>query len=665
MKFALMFIFSICSFSSTVLCDVSFEDMKKALPEKPGHPYLFFSAEEKPVIFERIKNDPESAIIIKKLGAEANRLLSVTPDAGDLRGNWNAAELLGFIYQMTGDIKFARKGFDFADSVLSVEWVGENYWTGFYALYPRVWPRFVPDDQVSFGFDHISGECASSLAIAYDWLYPGLTKLQRDRFRGGIINKVITKVRGNYEFHWWASAYRCNWCGVCNSGVGLCALTLIGEYPQFADVAAETYNRISRMLDEVDRDGGWQEGCDYWEYMVRTTITFADPLKRMTGGTYNLFKHPRLAENTVNFILYNSIGRNRMIDFEDTGNYAIGRTYMYNKLAAETGNPETAWLRKNWRGEGQSLFDILWPRNDVKPSLPEKKSIHFRDIEWGVLRSSLPENDHLVIGFKAGFNDDPHHGHLDCGHFVVYLKDEAFINDLGHPQYYRKYFEKERWENAFASSEGHNVVLVNGENQIPAKLKDEPFREGTGGRIIEFKIGENRDYALMDPTKAYPGKELKKWRRHIILEKNADMAILVDEVTSSPGAEVETRFHTELRQENRGHYMFLDGKNSDMALIPVTNQHFTIREGIHTVVPLSPEPKVERVPYFGTVLSSKKERTIIATLIIPEDNEKQTMSVIKSVKSNLSGGKYTLSFKKLGKNYIYKFRETREGLIYE
>ena len=37
---------------------------------------------------------------------------------------------------------------------------------------------------------------------------------------------------------------------------------------------------------------------------------------------------------------------------------------------------------------------------------------------------------------------------------------------------------------------------------------------------------------LLDPTDAYPKKELKKWRRHIILEKPA-ITVVLDEVPGS------------------------------------------------------------------------------------------------------------------------------------
>ena len=117
----------------------------------------------------------------------------------------------------------------------------------------------------------------------------------------------MTRVRGDYEFHWWATAYRCNWCGVCNSGIGLTGLALLTEHPQLTDIVAESYNHINGMFSELGVDGGWQEGGGYWRYGVETSTFFADALKRLTNSRYNLFENKRLKNNPVTFPLYISL----------------------------------------------------------------------------------------------------------------------------------------------------------------------------------------------------------------------------------------------------------------------------------------------------------------------------------------------------------------------
>ena len=106
--------------------------------------------------------------------------------------------------------------------------------------HPRVWPYGVPDDQVSFSYDISVADCAYVVGLVYDWLYPALAKPQRDRIRGALLEKAITRVRGNYEYQWWATAYKCNWSGICHSGVGMAALALLTEEPRLIDVLARS-----------------------------------------------------------------------------------------------------------------------------------------------------------------------------------------------------------------------------------------------------------------------------------------------------------------------------------------------------------------------------------------------------------------------------------------
>ena len=142
---------------------------------------------------------------------------------------------LAFLYQMTGEQKYADKAFEFADAFCDLTtWVQRAH--EFPIIYSRIMPWNVPDDQVNFNVDISACDAARRMAAVYDWLYPALNEAQRDRIRGALLEKVVTRVRGDYEFHWWATAYRCNWCGVCNSGVGLTGLALLTERPQLRDI---------------------------------------------------------------------------------------------------------------------------------------------------------------------------------------------------------------------------------------------------------------------------------------------------------------------------------------------------------------------------------------------------------------------------------------------
>jgi hypothetical protein len=354
------------AFGGKSIAQLSKTDIDKAIDISAlEHPYLYFNNLEKQQLINRIENDQESNDVFRQLEAKAKVWMAMPvekniPTQGkNTRANWseddrsgnyaayynanrNNAFYLAFLYQITGEESYAQKAFEFADAFCDL-----TTWTQraheFPIIYSRIMPWNVPDDQVNFNFDHFNGDSGRMMAAVYDWLYPALSQLQRDRIRGALIEKVITRVRGDYEFHWWATAYRCNWCGVCNSGVGLAGLTLLKEHPQLTDIVAESYNRINSMFDELGVDGGWQEGGSYWNYGVHTSSFFADALKRLTRGKHNLFKNKRLSENPVTFPLNISLPGKKSLNFEDSGGGGlVGSAHLINKLATETKNPQAA-----------------------------------------------------------------------------------------------------------------------------------------------------------------------------------------------------------------------------------------------------------------------------------------------------------------------------------
>ena len=671
----------LCVTTLPVLGDVSQDDIYKSInKDNLRHPYLYFTEEEKPAILERIENDPECNDIMLQLLAEGNRLLytpveTEVPDQGKnprftgqnplldyLQSNRSAAIHLAFLYQMTGDESYAHKAFEFSEVVCDLPtWVDRRH--QFPIIYSRVWPWNVSDDQVNFSVDLDTADTARTLAAVYDWLYPVLTKRQRDRIRGAILEKAITRVRGNYEYHWWASSYRCNWCACINANLGVASIALLTEEPHLTDVIAESFNRITKQFDEIGINGGWQEGCGYYRKSIDAVNHFADPLKRLTKGTYNLYNHPRLRDNPITFLLYNSITPGRLIPFEDSAYWRAGTSHIWNKLAEETQSMETAWFRDYMFGSGRNIFDIIWPRSSIEPGLPKQTSIFFHSIDWVVMRSGFTDPEEAVLACKAGMNDDPHHGHLDCGHFAIYWRDQGYICDIGSSIYDELYFDEIRWEYPQASSIGHNVLFVNGELQIPAKRKNTPWKDGIGGKILEFRPGKNRDYTLMDPTGAYPGKELKGWRRHIILEKPV-ITVVLDEVKAQLNAEIETRFHSEATQHIRNGYLLLDGDKGKMALIPLVDGNYILRPGKHDVLPVQEKVPFKWIPYCGTVVIARDTTTVIATIILPVEDDTEAKEIFKSAKrSEDSLGNITVSFAKSGRTYSYRYEKEPEGLV--
>lgn len=668
--------------------DITSQDVASSIDRNLSHPYLFFTETDKPEIIARIETDPESRAIFERLLAEAGRLLHtpvkrVPPqpmekgpqmfesdaESAEFMNTWysyrTSAYNLAFVYQMTGDERYARKSFEFARELCDMpSWVFRAH--QFPVVYDRVMPWNVPDDQAVFTYEIVTSDTAAMLASVYDWIYPVLSKKERDWIRGGLLGKAITPVRGNWEYHWWATAYRCNWCAWCCNGIGLAALALLTEDPQLTDVVAEAYNRIGKTLDEIGIDGGWAEGGSYWGQTTRMSILFADALRRTTDGRYNLYHHEKLMNNPVDFPLYISIPPNKSLNFADAGGGSrVGAARLYNKIAIETGNPAAAWIRENWFGSGTDIFDIIWPRHTVEPKLPDAPSKHFRTIGWAVMRSDFTDTEKVVVACKAGKNDDPHHGHLDVGQFMVYWRGEAYIADLGTGEYDEKYFGPEKYDTPHAASRGHNLIFVDGEGQVPGKLRDMPWDDSIGGEVLEFRPGSERDYILMDPTNAYRNERLKGWRRHIVHDKPVT-TVVVDEVLCESGSEIEARFHSDVKQSARDGFVLLEGARGMMAVIPVINGRFNLRADRHAYLAFFKNSTFKWIPYIGTVLRARGDKTVLAHIVVPVSDAAEAKQIARSAKRSGNGSSgLTVSFKKDGGTLTYRFVRGESGLVLE
>ncbi|MEI6275094.1 MAG: heparinase II/III family protein [Prolixibacteraceae bacterium] len=610
----------------------STKDLSKT---KRTHPYLFFDEAEKQKMLIRIKASQTESEVFEKILWEGRKYLFAPEDKKIPEKNihtrfsgedeyrkymtWNSdgAMTLAFLYQMTGDEAYAKKAYEYAENICNLDsWINRAHY--FEIIYSRVWPFNVKDDQVVFSYDITASQYAKNLAIVYDWIYNGMTRYQQDRIRGALLERAITLTRGNYEYFWWATAYKCNWSAICHSSLGITALALLNEDPRLTDVVARSYEGVWNVYENLGENGGWQEGRGYWAFAMDQSVFFDEALKRMTSGNINLFKHKKVIAHPCDFALFGITA-----GFCDSGGEAVGASWLINKLTTETGSTDAAWYRKNFIKSKDDIFDLIWPVPDVKPKEPTEFSKYFTGIDWAVMRKNFdPEN--ITIACKAGMNDDPHHGHLDCGTFNLTWMGQSFIGELKGAGYDEKYFGELRWEYPKASSKGHNLILVNGEEQTEAKYKDQKWKEGVGGKILDFKTSQSWDYVTMDPTKAYPGKELKHWTRRIILDKENNFTLVFDQVSCAVGAKIEARFQPGVNFTQKDKQILLQSENSAMEVIPFSNAPFDIQTGRIPNVSLKSSEPSSWYKYFSTTVSAKTGDNLIGHLFIPAGSGKVT-----------------------------------------
>ena len=603
------------------------------------HPYLAFDNNSKKEILKLVENDFFAAEIMQRIKTDGQRYMLTTPDvepkfvAEELRSRYigganpylqyrsyfmHGAQTLAFLYQMYGDEAYAQKAYYMIDKICALDtWIQKAH--DFDNIYGRVWPWGVDDDQVVFSYDHTTGDYGVEVAYVYDWLYPALTQRQRDRIRGAMLEKVVTKVRGNYEYHWWATAYKCNWSGICHSGAGMSALALLTEDPQLIDVVVRACEGVEGMAGQIGIDGGWAEGRGYWAYGFGTSAYFMDAVKRITNGKINLFDLPGVKNTPTDFAMFALGG-----PFCDGGNIGtVGSTALHSKFIAETGNGNGMWYLENIHipanPSSGNLWNLIWPiPKDVKAVKPKEASKHFRTIDWAFMRKDFG-NDYMQLAVKSGPNGDPHHGFLDIGSVALTWQGESVIGKFAAGGYDLFVFDEMRWEYLYTNSYGQNVVVVNEEQQDVEKHKDQPWADHfIGGKIEQFAVRDNYAYTKVDATKAYSGKELKGWIRWAILDKENNIVILLDEVKCARGSKIDLLFHPNVTATLSGNVMSLKGERVDMEMKPLFKGNYILETGRQLHHQIVQSNATRWIPYYHTwIEKTPSETNYIASIFYP------------------------------------------------
>ncbi len=489
-----------------------------SLPAAP-HPRVLLNAELLKDLRRRVKEEERSRETAEAIVKSADGLVEryakgVPPEerASIERGRnlTGRAETVAMAYLLTDDPKYAHE----AAKLIAAA---------------RDWSTWVLEFHKGMVADLGTAGALRHFGVAYDWAYQGMTEEERQTCRDTIKIGLDLWLKGVAEGIWWGRSFRSNWCAVCCGGGGLAGIALLGENPDAPKVIAEAYPRIVKFLNEGGEDGGWPEGTGYWGYGVSHAALFADALKIVSEGASDLFQHPYL-KITWQFPLYMYCPPNGTINFADCG-YHRPNPQLTLEIGKETENPYAVWYYR--LRPGRSTLDLLWDREALEAREPGDlpQSIHFRGIDWAVLRSGWG-TDATIFGLRGG-NNGENHGMLECGNFVINSRGERLIMDYGAMKYTHEYFSGKRWGFYRANSHGSNVVLVDDQDQLPGRA--------AAGEITDFFTSESLDYLRLDATKAYPEFVKQMERRTLFIKP--DLFVMLDNVVTDGERGFEWRCH--------------------------------------------------------------------------------------------------------------------------
>jgi hypothetical protein len=138
--------------------------------------------------------------------------------------------------------------------------------------------------------------------------------------------------------------------------------------------------------------------------------------------------------------------------------------------------------------------------------------------------------------------------------------------------------------------------------------------------VTRFETSSQQDYAIIDASRAYPRKELKSWRRHIVFHK-PDLFAVLDEVVSPPGAQIAVRIHPGVSFQAKDRDMLLAGKAGKMAVIPLQPESGAFKLDGHPYLAEQRNAKFSRIPYWDLATEAAGTQTQVLTLFVPVETE--------------------------------------------
>ena len=375
-------------------------------------------------------------------------------------------------------------------------------------------------------------EMAHAVAIGYDWLYDLLTPDDRMVVRRALITLALRPVLDLYRAQrGWVVAEH-NWNQVCNGGMVLAALAIADEEPALAAaVILQAVESVRRALHTYGPDGGWPEGPGYWNYATRYTVYLLAALETALGADFNLAQSPGLELSGL-FRLHAAGPTGRMFNFADGGEREEVAPMLF-WMSRRFDRPLYAWIERQFTGRPHPL-DLVWfdHRGEGPGTSRVPPDAWFRGIDTVFMRSMWEDPNAVFVWFKGG-NNQANHSHLDLGTFVIDAEGQRWAVDLGADDYdLPGYFGRQRWTYYRLRTEGHNTLVVNGENQDAAARAP----------IVAFSPQPDRTHAVADLSAAYRAHATRVRRGVALLDRRH--VLVQDEIEATTRVDVVWTMHT-------------------------------------------------------------------------------------------------------------------------
>lgn len=324
-----------------------------------------------------------------------------------------------------------------------------------------------------------------------------------------------------------------NWSGVCGGAVG-CTFIYMGRDKEFAQAKPYLMENMNNFLKSYEEDGCCKEGALYWNFGFSFFCFFAQLLYEYTHGEIDFFvdeKVKKIACFGQNIILQDDL----VISFSDAPHIMRYDCGLWNLLKQKYGDillPDEKYESRFGDGFGDSnrcrfaplLRNLYWYREpgmtletevgesreqavgsevvkktEVLTGPSQRDFVYYEQAEWYIHKKYT-----YKFAAKGGSNAEPHN-HNDVGSFQLLDHGQYILDDVGWLEYTKDYFKGNRYGNMCASSLGHSVPIVCGEQQKAGK--------DTKAQVLEV----TDDCFMIEMAAAYPCDNLQSLIRRIDL----------------------------------------------------------------------------------------------------------------------------------------------------
>jgi hypothetical protein len=318
---------------------------------------------------------------------------------------------------------------------------------------------------------------------------------------------------------WWAKSVFGNWNCVCNGGLTMAALAILGDDTtgNAAALLGQTINNAKQNCAlTVTSDGTNNETANYWYFATTGHAELTSSLMTAAGSDFGLLStntnfnltglYHMYVKGPTSLFNYGDHGPNK---FSTTANSMIFYSSQYNA-------PQYALFQRD-QADAAEPWSMFWYDPSISGAfwngLPLDHDFSFNGDQWVSMRSTWTDVNALYVAMKASvLQGHQAHGDLDCGDFVLDALGTRWAGELGSGDYLSTgYFDSEaqnatRWLYYRKRTEGQNTILVNQQNQdVTANPKMNYGSSGTAqGSSTVFKpSSDSTSFVVFDLSSAY------------------------------------------------------------------------------------------------------------------------------------------------------------------